>query len=157
MIEPILWPVIALVGWTLIVLTCIPIARFRSSGRKEVNAGDFRYGESERVPPRVSLPNRNYMNLTEAPVLFYVVCIVAYLLSLQTAFWSGLAIGSYSMVFLGLAWAYVASRVIHSLVHLTYNNVIHRLAAFAVSNVILLTMWVMLALRMLNFDAGADA
>jgi hypothetical protein len=30
------------------------------------------------VPPAVSIPNRNYMNLLELPMLFYVVCIVLY-------------------------------------------------------------------------------
>jgi len=47
---------------------------------------------------------------------------------------------------LTLAWLYVASRIAHSLVHLTYNNVIHRLAAFSASNLVLLLLWVRLVL-----------
>jgi hypothetical protein len=38
----------------------------------------------------------------------------------------------------------VALRACHTLVHLTYNNVLHRLAAFAVSNVVLAITWMRL-------------
>ena len=44
-------------------------------------AGDFRYGESARVPGEVSIPNRNYMNLLELPVLFYAICVINYIAS----------------------------------------------------------------------------
>ncbi|MBA3810530.1 MAG: hypothetical protein H0X27_02580, partial [Caulobacteraceae bacterium] len=40
-----------------------------------------------------------------------------------------------------MAWAYVALRAVHSAVHLTYNNVIHRLSAFALSSVVLGALW----------------
>jgi hypothetical protein len=36
--------------------------------------------------------------------------------------------------------------VVHSIVHLTYNNVVHRLAAFAASAVVLFILWVKLFL-----------
>lgn len=74
--SAILLPVMILVGWTLVVLLNIPFRRFRAIARRQVSAEDFRYGESARVPPPVSLPNRNFMNLLEVPVLFYVVCYV---------------------------------------------------------------------------------
>jgi hypothetical protein len=72
------------------------------------------------------------MNLLEIPLLFYVACITLYVTRHvdAPAVW--------------LAWAYVALRAVHSLVHLTYNNVIHRLVVFALSNVILLALWVRL-------------
>ena len=40
--------------------------------------GDFRYGESERVPAEARLPSRNLVNLLEMPVLFYVGCVIQY-------------------------------------------------------------------------------
>ena len=43
---------------------------------------------------------------------------------------------------LWLAWTYVALRVAHSLIHLTTNNVMHRLTLFGISNVVLVTMWI---------------
>ena len=73
-----LYPLFALAAWTLIVLVLIPIARVRSVRKGEIGPGDFRYGESAKVPTHVSLPNRNYMNLLELPMLFYVVGILLY-------------------------------------------------------------------------------
>jgi hypothetical protein len=48
---------------------------------------------------------------------------------------------------LGLAWSYVALRVVHSLIHITYNRIVHRFAAFAMSNAALLAMWVLLGIQ----------
>ena len=130
--EParIFYPMIALAGLTFAVLLLIPFARFRAAFRGEVRAKDFRYGESANVPGEVSIPNRNLMNLLEMPVLFYVVCVAQYItLSVD------------AMALYG-AWAYVALRAAHTAVHLTYNNVFHRLGVYAASNVVLLALWV---------------
>ena len=126
----ILYPLIALAALTFVVLLLIPIARFRSAFRGEVRARDFLYGESPGVPGRVLLPNRNLMNLLEMPVLFYVLCLAMYVT--RTA----------DPVAVYGAWAYVALRAAHSVVHLTYNNVFHRLGVYAASNVVLLALWV---------------
>jgi hypothetical protein len=134
----ILLPVLALVGWTLLIMLLIPYQRFKAAFAGKVTAKDFRYGESGRVPGEVSLPNRNYMNLLEAPLLFYVVCITLFIL--QTV----------DMLALTLAWTYVGSRVLHSLVHVTYNNVYHRLTIFVISNIILLVLWGQLLMMLLN-------
>lgn len=116
---------------TFIVLIQIPIRRFRAAFAGHVKAEDFALGESARVPGDVSLPNRNYMNLTELPVLFYVLCLMLYVSS------------SLNQTMLVLAWAYVALRVLHSLIHVTYNHVFHRLIVFVLSNIVLGTMWVL--------------
>jgi hypothetical protein len=81
------------------------------------------------VPPAIALPNRAYMNLLELPLLFYVVCVIAYVTATTTS------------AVLTLAWLYVALRVLHTLIHLLYNNVLHRLIAFAASNFVLVAMW----------------
>ncbi|HYD94555.1 MAG TPA: MAPEG family protein [Noviherbaspirillum sp.] len=131
----ILYPVFVLAFWTVLVLLLVPVARFRAALRREVGVEDFRFGESSRVPPAVSIPNRNYMNLLELPVLFYVVCLI-----IHTS-------GTTGPASLALAWTYVALRLVHSAIHLTYNNVIHRLAAFATSNVVLVVLWILAAVR----------
>jgi hypothetical protein len=126
-----LYPLFALAAWTLIVLLLIPVARVRSVRLREIGTDDFKYGESARVPSHVSVPNRNYMNLLELPMLFYVVGILLYVT------------GGASYVAMFFAWAYVALRIAHSLIHLTYNQVLHRLAAFTLSNVALVVLWVL--------------
>ena len=126
----ILYPLFALAAWTLIVLVLIPIARVRSVRQREIGPDDFKYGESAKVPGHVSVSNRNYMNLLELPMLFYIVGILLYVT------------GGASYVTIALAWAYVVLRVVHSLIHLTYNKVLHRLTAFTLSNVVLVVLWV---------------
>ncbi len=125
-----LYPMFALAAWTAFVLLLVPIARVRSARRREIDVDDFKYGESPAVPGAVSLPNRNYMNLLELPMLFYVVCIVIYVT------------GGASAAAITLAWAFVALRLVHSAIHLSYNRVVHRLAAFAAANVVLVLLWV---------------
>jgi hypothetical protein len=131
-----LYPLFALAAWTLIVLVLIPVARVRSVRLREIVADDFKYGESANVPGHVSLPNRNYMNLLELPMLFYVVGIVLYVS------------GGASYVAMFFAWAFVALRIVHSLIHLTYNRVIHRLAAFTLSIFALVVLWVLAGLHL---------
>ena len=128
----ILLPCMALVGWTLCVLLVMPYRRIRAALAKQVTPEDFKYGESANVPPAVRIPNRNFMNLLEVPVLFYVVGLITYVTQHvdQTA--------------VVLAWLYVALRVLHSLIHLSYNHVIHRLAVFGLSNVVVTVLWVRL-------------
>ncbi len=119
--------------WTLLVLLILPYRRFKATLAGELTPAAFRDGESERVSRWVALPNRAYMNLLEAPLLFYVLCLAVEVSETS------------SVKFVWLAWTYVALRVIHSLIHLSYNNVLHRLGAFAISNVVLSIGWFLFA------------
>ena len=132
----IFWPVVVLVFWTFVVLLLIPRARFKAGRERRVRAADFAYGESGNVPDDVRLPNRNFMNLLEAPVLFYVACVTLYV------------IGKVDGWALGLAWAYVALRIAHSFVHLTYNNVFHRFRVYGASVAALIALWVRIAVAL---------
>jgi len=115
----ILYPMMALVALTFAALLLIPYRRFKA-------------GREGRVTAEVSLPNRNLINLLEMPVLFYVACLTAYVSH------------AVSGTLVGLAWAYVALRLAHSAVHLTYNKVVHRLTVYAASNAVLVVIWVRL-------------
>ena len=128
----ILWPVFALAAWTAGMLVLIAIKRVSAGLRGSVHPREHALGESAKVPIAVSLPNRNYMNLLELPVLFYIACILAYVTNAPIA------------VLVPFAWLYVGLRVIHSAIHVTYNNVMHRFAAFAASNGVLIVIWALL-------------
>lgn len=54
---------------------------------------------------------------------------------------------SASAALVAMAWAYVALRILHSLIHLSYNHVIHRLMAFAASNLVLIVLWLLAAVH----------
>lgn len=81
-----------------------------------------------------TVANRHFTNLFEVPVLFYAACLTAYLLNPG------------SVWVLGLAWGYVAGRLIQSAIHLTYNNPMHRGMAFFVALLCLGALWINLAL-----------
>ncbi len=134
----ILVPTLALAGWTMIIFLLIPYRRVKAANNGELSSKDFKLGESERVSLYVALANRNYMNLLELPVLFYVACIIFFIIQ---------GVTSATLI---LAWLYVAFRVAHSLVHVTYNNVLHRGRLFALSNLILVGRWFVLALPILR-------
>jgi hypothetical protein len=130
-------PVIVLVIWTLAVLVLVSFVRVRSIRRRQIGEDDFRVGESAAVPPGVSLPNRAYMNLLELPVLFYVACIVLFVT------------GGASYLTIAVAWVFVVFRIVHSVIHLTYNRVAHRTAAFGASLAALIVLWVFAAAHVL--------
>ena len=126
----IFFPVFALAGLTFAILLLIPYKRIKAVVLKQLVADDFKFGESENVPPSVSLPNQNYINLLELPVLFYLVCLVLYVTK------------SVDAMAIYLAWAYVGFRLIHTMIHLTSNNIFQRLIVFAISAFVLIAMWV---------------
>jgi hypothetical protein len=128
-------PMGALAFLTFAVLLLIPIRRFRAGAAGQIVRDDFKFGESAQVPGHVSIPNRNYMNLLELPMLFYVGGLMFFVT------------GKVDAVVLGVAWLYVALRLVHSAIHLTYNNVMHRLIPFATSNVVLIVYWSLFFLR----------
>jgi hypothetical protein len=72
----------------------------------------------------------NFRNLFEVPVLFYALVAIALAVS-YTPRW-----------LVCCAWLFVALRVVHSLIHCTYNKVFHRFTAFALGLLLLVGMWV---------------
>lgn len=134
----ILLPLVGLAALTALVQILIPIARVHSMRRGEVTLEDFSLGESNRVPARVSIPNRNYMNLLEFPVLLYPACLLAYVAT------------DVSELMVTVAWMFVGLRAVHSAIHLTYNRVSHRVVAFGLSNLTMLTLWVLVALQLIR-------
>lgn len=128
-------PMGALAFLTLGVLGIIPLRRFAAGRAGLIKSDDFKFGESASVPGHVSVPNRAMMNLLELPVLFYVAGLMYFVA------------GKVDMVSLNVAWIYVAFRFIHTAIQLTYNNVMHRLIPFALSNVVLIAFWILFFVR----------
>jgi len=115
-------PMGVLAGITFFVLLFVPAWRFLGKGgtvSQDSATGDIPGG----------LGNPNFADLLEMPVLFYIVCLMAVVATRADE----------SM--LDLAWAYVALRAVHSIVHLTYDNPTHRTVLFALSNFVVLAMW----------------
>jgi hypothetical protein len=132
----ILYPMLALMGWTFCVLLLMGNRRIAAVQAGRVHAREFALGESAAVPADCTIVNRHYMNLLEIPLLFYAVSLTFYVTA--TA----------DLVALVLAWAYVALRGVHSAVHLGSNRLFHRLLSFAASNFALMALWGWLLVRL---------
>jgi len=126
------YPVAALAFWTFLVLHVMGFSRVRAVARGRARISEFAYGETERVPERIRRANRNMINLLEVPLLFYVGSLFAINLS------------AVSTTLVVLAWVYFALRVLHSVIHLTTNNILHRASVFGASNLVVVAMWVAL-------------
>ncbi len=133
----ILQPSAVLALLTLTILLMLPIRTFRAQFAKKITLeDDFKYGVSAKVPVEISVLNRNYINLLEAPVLFYVASLLLFV------------INKTDTTFLYLAWAYVVLRIIHSAIYLTYNRVLHRGLTFGASASVLTIIWVRILLAL---------
>jgi hypothetical protein len=118
-------PVIALVAWTLLIWIWMYATRLPAIKRSRMKLDPVRpRGEQmAELPAQVRWKADNYNHLMEEPTIFY-----ALVLALAIA-------GETSTLAVAMAWAYVALRVIHSLVQTLVNIIPLRFALFALSNV----------------------
>jgi hypothetical protein len=130
---PILQPVVVLVLWSLVMWAWLYATRIPAVNRLKVpldpNASKAAFDAA--LPPQVRWKADNYNHLMEQPTIFYATA-----LALAVA-GQGAGLNAW------LAWAYVALRVIHSLVHATTNVIMLRFSIFMSSTVVL----VILAIR----------
>jgi hypothetical protein len=133
----ILFPVFAMVLIAFVVGPLILTTRLSSVKNGVVTMEYYEIFRGGEPPANVVQTTRHWSNLFEAPTLFYIACLMAFSLQLE------------STLLLGIAWAYVAVRLVHSVIHLTYNSVYHRLAAFLASQVILVVMWILIFIEVI--------
>ena len=133
-----LYPMASLVLLTAVVAGIMLARRIAATRAGLVRMSAFRVNRfDENAPLPMLQAGRNFANLLELPTLFYAVCVATMALDLTDA------------VLVNLAWAYVALRVVHSVIHIGINNVHFRLGAFALSAAVLVTMWGYLVSRTL--------
>lgn len=83
----------------------------------------------------------NFRNLFEVPVLFYALVATA-LATAHTPAW--LVAG---------AWVFVGLRVAHSVIHCTYNTVMHRFAVFMLGFAVVVGLWTALVVSLMGRSA----
>lgn len=130
--SDVFWPVLAQIFLTLAMFIML-------GGRKAkaVKAGKVNRQQAaldNRVwPEDVVKVSNNIANQFEAPVLFYVLCLVIY------------SINAADTVAIVLAWLFALSRFAHAYVHIGSNYVPLRLRLFLFGCVVLLAMLVLVA------------
>ena len=129
MSQTLLMPVLALAAWTLVMWLWMYATRIPAIRRAGLDASQLREKSDLDVLPRsVRQVADNYNHLHEQPVVFYAVALAMHV--------SGLA----TPLDLGLAWAYVALRVVHSLYQATVNVVPVRFALFTLATLPLIAL-----------------
>jgi hypothetical protein len=139
----ILAPAAVLVVWTLIMLFWMAGVRLPALKKAGIDLGARPGGRGQdlegQLDPKTNWPAHNYSHLMEQPTVFYPMVVI-------------LAIMGAGAVDVGLAWAYVALRIIHSIWQATVNKVPVRFLLFITSTMALLA----LAVRAVIATAFAD-
>lgn len=123
-------PVLALVVWTLIVLVWLYARRIPAMRKAGIDPakikGSESYASMPPIAPKAVWVADNYNHLHEQPTIFYALCLYSHL------------VGVMDMFNVGLAWAYVAIRVVHSLIQITTNYVPVRFLVFNIGSLVLM-------------------
>jgi len=137
-----LYPLLALALLTFVVGTLMYRRRVAEIRRKGVRLQSLASSAGMAATLEDTRASDNFRNQFELPVLFYVGVLVAYAAQLA------------SPAYLALAWAFVASRVVHSAIHCTTNRVKHRFLAFVTGFWLVVALWALLAWDLLVAGKG---
>lgn len=123
-----------------VALVYVVAFRMGAAKQRDLRAGLVKLGDvaldNSRWTEGTRKLNNNYNNQFELPVFFYA--ILPLLILLVKADWLQVA----------LAWVFVGSRILHSLLHTGANIVMQRGAAFLVGFAAVGLMWVWFGLRL---------
>ena len=125
----IIYPVFCLVMLTFFMMAATGITRLISVRRRQVHPRYYVLMSGDTPPDYVQKVGRNMANLLEVPVLYYLLAVLVILFEIN------------NQLLVDLAWLYVALRLVHSIIHISYNNVPHRFIVFVLSVVTLMIMW----------------
>lgn len=122
-----LTPVLGLVLWTLVMWLWMYATRIPAMQKAGINPDDARHPGTyvDKMPASVRSVADNYNHLHEQPTIFYALMFFA-------ALTGG---GDYFAWALG--WAYVALRIVHSLVQVIIGKVALRFLVFLLGSVVL--------------------
>eukprot|EP01088_Endostelium_zonatum_P001211 TRINITY_DN1150_c0_g1_i1.p1 TRINITY_DN1150_c0_g1~~TRINITY_DN1150_c0_g1_i1.p1 ORF type:complete len:142 (+),score=22.55 TRINITY_DN1150_c0_g1_i1:77-502(+) len=131
-----IFPMAVMVFLTAVAAVTMVRRRFGSVGSGAVKVGYFKtyVAGEQKLPDSMLQADRHYVNLFEAPVLFYAGCLAALALPVE----------SYFLVV--LAWIFVAARIAHTIIHLGSNAIRPRMLTFAASFLIVVIFWAYLAI-----------
>ena len=121
-------PVVVLAAWSLIMLLWLYATRIPAMSRAKIKPGAASKAQMDALPGWAVNPANNYNHLMEQPTIFYAIAFALQLLE-QT-----------QEINIMLAWAYVAIRVVHSIVQATVNIIIVRFLIFSAGSLVLMAL-----------------
>jgi hypothetical protein len=130
--NAILGPVAALALWSMVMWVWMYATRLPAMRRAKIDTANLVGGTGQNLesllPPQVQWKAHNYNHLMEQPTIFYAIAIALAV--------GGMGGGLNTQI----AWAYVALRIVHSLIQVTVNRVMWRFLVFALASVALLAL-----------------
>jgi hypothetical protein len=139
----ILWPTVALAALTYAVWFILLRKRFAHIAANRPTTADFANAEAaSRYFRPVERPAQNLANLFEMPVLYFALVPLL------------IVTGSASAIQVGLAWVFVALRLVHTVIHIGPNTIRTRARVYIASCAALFAMWLGFAIDLL-VHAGA--
>ena len=127
--RDLLLPAFAIAGLTFVVMGRMGVERLGQLARERIHPQAVATSAQMAARIKDSRAADNFRNLFELPVLFYLAIFIG----VQQALASPLTVG--------LAWAFVALRVVHSAIHCSYNKVRHRFLAYITGGLVLVLLW----------------
>ena len=134
-VQWLLLPVFIHVAWITFLAIRMGRARVRAARSGQVRIKDVAL-DSSRWPDDVRKLSNNYDNQFQLPLLLYALLPLEILL---------VKVDWLTVV---LAWVFVASRIVHSIIHTGDNDVGRRFQAFLVGFITIAVMWGWFALRL---------
>jgi hypothetical protein len=132
-----LYPLLAQIFLTFVVGIGMASLRMRALTRHEVREREIAL-DSSRWPDRARQFANNFSNQFETPVLFYVLILAA------------MHVGAVNWLMAVLAWVFVASRVLHALIHLGGNIVRLRGGVYGIGVLALFGMWLVVTVKLVT-------
>lgn len=132
----IFWPMLAHVVLIFMIYALLGLRRKEAVASGSARMSQFRENRDE--PPQSVFARNALANQFELPVLFHLACLALYVT------------GGAGTLVLVLAWLFVVSRYVHTLIHVTSNRIRLRQPAFIVGFVAVIALWGLLAVRLLG-------
>jgi hypothetical protein len=133
-LQAVLAPLFVQIALTFALLIAMATQRGKALTSKQVRYRDIALRQP-KWPERATQIANAFHNQLEVPMLFYVLTILAWLTRQA------------DLLFVLLAWVFVALRLMQAYVHVTSNYVPHRGMLFGAGALVLLAMWIAFALR----------
>ena len=127
----------AQVTLSLVVMLIMGKRRFAAAKNKQLDLSDFKTMQLDKAGDTIRVADRNFSNQFEIPVLFYAGCLLA------------LQLNSASTLVAILACLFVATRIVHSVIHLGENKVRARFKVFLLGCICVFSIWLAMVWRVL--------
>ena len=132
----IIYPILPVVLMNFIVMFHMRYIIVKAIKKRDVKYKYFRAYEGS-APEYLLTSRHHYKNFFEIPILFYLLCLVLYM------------IDDVSAIDLWIAWLFVLFKGIHSYIRITSNYVPYRAYSFNVCVFLLFGGWIILVIKIL--------